>query len=186
MFTLQGRAKGNGMSRARLQRITLELLELAGELDRARDEELQLATSAPLTGDAPGPAALLEMAKAIRAQRRLRHKYFKKSLFGEPAWGMMLELFIADHAGKEISTTSLCLASDVPATTAHRYIAILMDSGLIIRQPHAKDQRQAIVHLSPTGREAMVDYLCACTGQALPAAPVACERADAPAPLTTH
>lgn len=186
MFTLQGRAKGVGMNRARLQRITRELLELAGELDRAEAGDAALDAPGPVIGDTPGPAALLEMAKAIRAQRRLRHKFFKKSLFGEPAWGMMLELFIADHAGKETSTTSLCLASDVPATTAHRYIAILMDSGLIIRQPHAKDQRQAIVHLSATGREAMVEYLCACTGTAAPAAPVVRERADSTAALTTH
>ncbi|MDE2405062.1 MAG: hypothetical protein KGM17_10385 [Sphingomonadales bacterium] len=116
-------------------------------------------------------AELVEMAEFIRAQRKLRHKYFKRSLFGEPAWGMMLELFIAEHAGRDISTTSLCLASDVPATTAHRYIAILMDSGLIVRQPHAKDQRQAVVHLSASGRQAMVEYLGACSGLAPRRAP---------------
>lgn len=154
------------MNRGRLIRIAQELLELAGEREEA-DTGLDQheATVHPVDF---GTAELIEAARLIRAQRKLRHKYFKKSLFGEPAWGMMLELFISEHSGREVSTTSLCLASDVPATTAHRYVAILMDSGLIIRQPHAKDQRQAVVHLSANGRKAITEYLAACIGLGAP------------------
>lgn len=57
------------------------------------------------------------LRKIIRA-RRARDDVFGKDLFADPAWDILLDLAIARAENKQVSVTSLCIASGVPATTA--------------------------------------------------------------------
>ncbi|MDF8332221.1 MarR family winged helix-turn-helix transcriptional regulator [Novosphingobium cyanobacteriorum] len=101
----------------------------------------------------------LELARRAYADRRRRAKLFDPSLFGEPAWDMLLDLFIAAKEGKRVSVTSACIGADVPATTALRWIAVLESQGLVVRESDPKDARRAFIHLTATAYSKMIEYL---------------------------
>lgn len=87
--------------------------------------------------------------------RRKRNRLFSPDLFADPAWDMLLELYLSDLTGKRLSVSSLCFASNVPPTTALRWIDKLAADGLIERSADPCDRRRTFVALSDDGRERM-------------------------------
>ena len=81
--------------------------------------------------------------------RRRRETLLGPALFADPAWDILLDLLVAEDEGRPISVTSLCIAAAVPATTAQRWIGVLAESGLIVRQPNPSDRRTVLVSLAP-------------------------------------
>ena len=132
--------------------IARDLENLSVMPDKADPE---CAERAAMTDDHP---QFLELARRTYANRRRRNKMFDHSLFGEPAWDMLLDLFIAAKERKRVSVTSACIGSDVPATTALRWIAVLESHGLVNRESDPSDARRAYIHLTPTGYGKMIDY----------------------------
>src|SRR3546814_17086762 len=74
------------------------------------------------------------LANARRAVRRrlLRQQLFgSPEILGEPAWDMLVELFIHECEDKQISTGSLCGAVERPLSSAMRVLQTLGDAELI-------------------------------------------------------
>lgn len=65
----------------------------------------------------------------------------------DPVWAMVLELCAARLDGRELSVTSLCLASGLPVTTALRRLDELERDGRILRNPDRTDRRRVFVAL---------------------------------------
>ena len=82
-----------------------------------------------------------------------------RQLFGEPAWDMMLALYCLPARGERLTTTGLSLAATAPATTGHRWQAILTEEGLIERGPKEIDARKQMVRLTDKGRTLLEGYL---------------------------
>ena len=101
------------------------------------------------------PHNLPSLAEAIYKSRRKRSKYISKSLLAEPAWDMLLDLFINSANQRDVSTTSLCIASDVPATTGLRWIQTLEKEGLVERIAVPNDRRVSHIRLTNVGYEAV-------------------------------
>lgn len=80
-------------------------------------------------------------------------------LFGEPAWDVLLDLFVATEQNRDISVSSACLASCVPQTTALRWIGLLEKRGLVTRMDDALDHRRTFLRLTPKGYQLMMRYL---------------------------
>lgn len=98
-------------------------------------------------------------ARAIYASRRERAAIFGNAeLFGEPAWDIMLDLYIAQADGKAVSVSSACIGSASPPTTGLRWLGILCDHGFVMREHDPADQRRVLVRLSQTGLKAMNRY----------------------------
>lgn len=98
----------------------------------------------------------LALARKTYALRRKRAAIFGNAdLFGEPAWDIMLDLFIADGEGKTVSVSSACIGSAAPATTGLRWLGVLADEGLVSRENDPQDHRRVMVRLTPTGHAAM-------------------------------
>lgn len=74
-------------------------------------------------------------------------------LFVNPAWNIMLDLYVAFHYETPVCITSACVASGGAQTTAMRYIAALIDAGFIARTSNATDRRKSYVHLTARGRD---------------------------------
>jgi DNA-binding MarR family transcriptional regulator len=91
-------------------------------------------------------------------QRRKRKHFFHEDVFGEPAWDMLLDLFAARMQDRRISVTSACYASDVPPTTALRWLGVLEEIGYIERLDNASDQRVTWVRLTDLASQAMQEY----------------------------
>ncbi|MCJ2181835.1 MarR family transcriptional regulator [Novosphingobium sp. 1949] len=118
-----------------------------------------LATGSPGRRDHP---IWVELARQTYEDRRRRSKIFQSDdLFGEPAWDILLDLFIAAKERRSVSVTSACIGSAVPSTTALRWITILEKQGLLVREADPGDARRVYVKLSARGYAAMLDYFTA-------------------------
>ncbi len=93
----------------------------------------------------------------IRA-RRQRSEFFRTSLFADPAWDILLELFACDLAQRRISVSAVVAASAVPGTTGLRWMNALLEEGLIARRPDPCDGRRVFVEMSDRGRKLMKAY----------------------------
>lgn len=98
----------------------------------------------------------LAAARRVYAMRRKRAAIFgNPDLFGEPAWDILLDLYIAHAEGKQVSVSSACIGSAAPPTTGLRWLGVLADEGLVVREADAGDNRRVLVRLTPAGQAAM-------------------------------
>lgn len=113
------------------------------------------------TDDDGIPPSLSARALALYKARRARTAVFSGhgDLFGEPAWDILLDLFIAREAGRQVYVSSACIAADVPATTALRWLAILQQRGLVERCDDMADGRRVYVRLSDPAAAMMEKWL---------------------------
>lgn len=94
----------------------------------------------------------LETAELVRqyyALRRVREREFGAELFSDPAWDVLLDLYLSESDGKKISVSSACIAAAAPATTALRWIDILCRKGYVIRRADLHDRRRTHLELAP-------------------------------------
>lgn len=89
-------------------------------------------------------------------QARARH--VPTELLSDPAWGMLLELLLAEIQGRRVSLRRLCNLSAVPETTALRWVKALERLGLTVRQTDPRDSKEVFVELSKKGRLALQHY----------------------------
>lgn len=108
----------------------------------------------------------LPTIERIMANRARRAMVLSPEIAREPHWAMLLDLAQAQAVGKSISVTSLCIASEVPHTTALRKIDELEQAGLIERTPMPHDGRGSIMSLTRSGQARMARYLATVAGQA--------------------
>jgi DNA-binding MarR family transcriptional regulator len=154
----------------RLERLNTEVARIAEALARLTRAEIEGdAPAAPIVGDRTNrygaPPALTEpsatdVRRAIRA-RRLRDQFFGATLFEDPGWDMLLDLYAAELERGRVSVSSLCIAAAVAPTTALRWIARMTDTGLFERRPDMHDRRRAFMVLSDRASEAMRGYIVA-------------------------
>lgn len=100
-----------------------------------------------------------DYARAIYRGRRLRAQLLgDDGLFGEPAWDLLLDLFIAEAEGKRLSVTAACIGAAVPTSTALRWILILETRGLVRRENDPTDARRVFLHLTEDGHQRLNAY----------------------------
>ncbi|WP_156029808.1 winged helix DNA-binding protein [Sphingomonas sp. URHD0057] len=90
--------------------------------------------------------------------RRAREEIISRELFADPAWDILLALYRAELRQHSVSTSALCIASAVPATTALRWIDKLEHLGFLTREGDPLDGRRFWVALSPTASAKMESY----------------------------
>ena len=135
-----------------------ELLALAAEL-----EEEATRGNAPISEEITSPLEddirWLRHARRLYRDRRARGPLFgDENLFGEPAWDLLLDLFIAAKERKRVPVTSACIGAAVPTTTALRWLTLLEERGLILREADPTDARRIFVRLSADAYARMVSY----------------------------
>ena len=125
-------------------------------------------------GSEPRAVGHLEVLKSkievILQQRRQRHRFFDPELFADPAWDILLVLALAELQFRRMSVGRLCDASNVPTTTALRWVKHLADKGHVVRVPDRLDNRRSYIELSDSASEAMRMYLESLDARSLPAA----------------
>lgn len=110
------------------------------------------------------------IAKWLYWSRGVRPETLSPNLFGEPAWDLLLDLYIREKSGSRSSVTSACIGSRAPHTTALRHIEALRRAGWIKRIPDEGDKRRFWLALTPTAIEKLdrhFDHL-ASTADVLP------------------
>ena len=90
--------------------------------------------------------------------RASRANYFDATLFSDPAWDILLELFAAEHEGRRVQVTSVGLAAGIPLTTALRWIGMLEHRQLIERRADPLDRRRTYLSLTDEGARLLTEY----------------------------
>jgi hypothetical protein len=102
---------------------------------------------------------LATIAASIFRARRRRAKLFAASLFSEPAWDMLLELFVGSIRERPVTASGLCRAADVCEATGQRWIEMLEAQGLVRRRSVSEDGELRLVEISDGGFESMRQYV---------------------------
>jgi DNA-binding transcriptional regulator PaaX len=102
---------------------------------------------------------LLEIAKTIYQARRAREKVMPSSLFGEPAYDILLDAFISREEKRDISVSSACVAAAVSPTTALRWVVRLEQLGYFVRARDVEDGRRVWLRLTDSGHSNVIRML---------------------------
>lgn len=109
----------------------------------------------------------IKMARQTYGDRRRREAILGSTdLLGEPAWDILLDLYIAQGTAQEVSVSSACIGSAAPATTGLRWLGVLQEAGLVVRINDDEDHRRVLVKLSPEGASRMDRYFAEAAGMA--------------------
>lgn len=138
---------------AALQPLADELVAIAARLRDVAVAQGVEAIGRPLPRSERRYLALARQAYALRRKRGAI--FGNPELFGEPAWDILLDLYIAQAEGKSVSVSSACIGSAAPATTGLRWLGVLADEGLIVRENDPEDHRRVLVRLTARGITAM-------------------------------
>lgn len=122
------------------------------------EEEDRTATSAATHPDHASPDMMTIALAWINARRR-RDAVFGADLFADPAWDMLLDLYVNHCRGQRISISGLCLATAAPSSTALRWIGVLEKRGLITREADPTDRRRSFVSLTRMSLHKIEDAL---------------------------
>jgi DNA-binding MarR family transcriptional regulator len=97
-------------------------------------------------------------ARRVLRRRQLRASHFSASWFREPAWEMLVILFVREQAIGAMPTSRLIDEAGASAATGLRWLDVLEGEKLIERWRHPTDGRQRLVRLTPLGREKLQAY----------------------------
>lgn len=101
--------------------------------------------------------ALIKRARRAIAERNKRSEVFGKAMFGEPAWDMLLILYV-EHGSRRLTIGRLSQVAGTSGTTALRWSEYLERQGLIQRQSHPTDRRTFFVGFTDRGLRALDLY----------------------------
>lgn len=148
------------MSETTIERLT----ELAKEIQR-EVRVLSNQTAVTEQSDQPddeedGTEKALRVALATIANRRSRAEHFHHhDIFGEPAWDMLLDLYVHQVRRQRVSKKSAAIGSNVAPTTALRWMNALKEENLIKYEDDQFDHRRKFVYLTKLGFSTMTKYL---------------------------
>lgn len=136
-----------------LRDLSARLLRIADKLERGT---AKLEPSAPAKADR---RLLPSLAIAEYGARRRREEFIPTSLLGEPAWDILLHLFIQHGQGQLASVGSACEASAVYEISARRWLDALERAALIETGPAIRDRDARRVRLTDQGYLAVSNCL---------------------------
>lgn len=156
---MSGSDGGRGV-RGRLRELGSYLIALSEESAFLAEEESDgWLLSSEIKKDLDDSPRLLVFALREYEGRVRRKKFLNNEILGEPAWDILLDLFISRVRNVRISVTSACIASQVPPTTALRWLTVLEGHGLIIREDDLLDGRRTWVQLTELGFKQMSELI---------------------------
>ena len=103
--------------------------------------------------------ALTAKARLILSRRLARQQYFHRDIFGEPAWEILLALYVIEYSGARFTISKLAECINAPLSTVVRWVKTLEEQLLVCRVNHPTDRRIIFVRLLDKGRTALDDYV---------------------------
>lgn len=135
--------------------------EASGIEDIARrlDELVQAVSN--VSAQVPAAAlreGVLPAARRAWRARRERQRIFGPSIVTDPAWDILLDLFIARLEERPVTVSDLGSAIAVSKPTALRWIAQLIEAKLVASAPNASEADDRRLQLTDEGLNLMCDY----------------------------
>lgn len=110
---------------------------------------------------------LNDFARHILAGRKQRDRYFDPMLFSNPAWDILLNLFVADSEGRPVTLLDSCLISTIPQGVALRWLGYLKQEEMVLERSDPENPGQTLIRLSEQTRRAITAYLGSLTSLGL-------------------
>lgn len=129
---------------------------LASEEDAREVARLLCLKERRLIGPNGRAGELKRQARAVIAERARRARFFGRAMLGEPAWDILLQLYVSD--GSVLAIRDLVLMTEEPKSTAIRWVAYLEEKRLVARRPDRTDRRMIRVKLLERGRALLDAY----------------------------
>lgn len=139
--------------------LTTQLSAIATEFGTRADLLTGETREAPTDLAPPAQPEARELAKQLLAQRMARFDHFPAELFHEPAWDMLLALFVAHEERRTMNVKTLVASAHAPVTTSQRWIDHLHKLKLVDRVIDPVDRRRMEISLSDSGYTAVTAYL---------------------------
>jgi|GEM_PF-2673429 len=105
---------------------------------------------------------LCALAKEMRKMREARNQFFGRDAFDDPAWDILLALYIARCEGRLITVSQLCFCASVRPTDALRTVSALCDETLIERELANDNDEKVYMCLSSKGLAMTHNWLLRC------------------------
>lgn len=102
--------------------------------------------------------AAIKAARRAWQARRERERIFGPSLVADPAWDILLTLFLGHADRREVTVFSVCSATAVAEWTVLRWITNLVEAKLVTRQSGGRDARSISLMLTKRGMSLMCEY----------------------------
>jgi DNA-binding MarR family transcriptional regulator len=102
-----------------------------------------------------GSQEQLSVVRQIVQLRRRREQILGETLFSDPAWDMLLELYASWLDQRRMSVMDVCAAAPVPTSTGLRWLAKIVNEGLAIRRGDELDGRRSWIELTERGLSSM-------------------------------
>ncbi|WP_293881604.1 hypothetical protein [Sphingomonas sp.] len=135
-----------------------ELGELRNLLEREKRRQ-RLMDVGELSDASIGQIDYAKLAERIYWSRRDREKVFNDDIFADPAWDLLLDLFIRSARDEQVSISSACHAASVPEATALRYLKVLTERQYLERISHPNDKRSTTLKMTSMGNTLMIQWL---------------------------
>jgi len=104
-------------------------------------------------------ADLTEFARQILAGRKQRERFFDPVLFSNPAWDILLNLYLADAEGRSVDVLETCAPPAAPQGVALRWLAYLKQEEMVIETPDPAKPGRTLIRLSDQTRATVRAYL---------------------------
>jgi hypothetical protein len=139
---------------------------LSGRTDNMEDIARRLDELLRAMADLPEPQpgthtaedGMVGPARLEYRARRERERVFGAGILADPAWDILLDLFIARNEEREVTVFSVSRATAVAESVVLRCIAHLVDAKLVARGPHAPDPGSIRLLLTERAIALMCDY----------------------------
>ena len=123
----------------------LEKMLLAVQADA---HDTTIFDDASHTADVATTLAVKKAVDLIEIAKRRSRLVAAANLFADPAWFILLDLYVRQHSGLDTGVSSACRASFSLVTTALRHIAIMTERNIIVRRFDPRDQRRVYLELT--------------------------------------
>lgn len=100
---------------------------------------------------APSPERRIAMCRALILIRKTVGDTLGFALCPNPIWDMLLDLYLAHHEARDVYVWPLCVAANVPFSTAYRKIGDLERRGLLLRVGSKRDRRRIGLRMTSQG-----------------------------------
>ena len=103
---------------------------------------------------------IIRTARQLFEERQLRAEHLPLSdLFGEPAWDVLLFLFVSQAQGKGAKIEGLAIAARMPVTQALRWLERLEQREMVFAFRDEENEGEVFLRLTSKGHSAMSQYL---------------------------
>jgi Fic family protein len=133
-----------------------EVKDVRKLLEREKQRRTEIAD---ISERPDGQTDYVDLVERIYRSRRDRERVFDDRIFADPAWDLLLDLFVRSERNEQVSISSACHAASVPEATALRYLKALTEKAYIERISHPNDKRSTTLKMTPLGRSLMIEWL---------------------------